>query len=382
MSFVGLPECASFPVRNDPPTVLEYTAAEWWVRECYANYFRGMLPAPQLITWQLQRFFFSYEPLDPVLDLVMTLLERDFRNALSPRLVKRFGQLLRANALEAELLALLKEITPGGALKPDMLGISAGRTLAFDGVEVGTVKTAQSTWDELNLKLGIIKDVIIPQLKIELPQLAIRLSRGFKSVSVPVDFSVKGSACRLSRWQRVLPLPVRISRNGNARTADWICFHPSMTWQPTGAPAAAGPGDPQGSDGLFLYHIHRAGIPKLPEKVRQNLERELRRWRQGQGLVLELNPAYAYTFQQSQSDWSPEAKMLFGYVGLGALVIMGVALAWEIGLIAGAAALAEEGLVALAASPGVFVSAMSEASAIARILWPVAIGASQWLPTK
>lgn len=340
------------------------------------------MTAPQLITWQLQRFFFSYEALDPVLDLIMTILERDFRNALSPRLIKQFAQLMRAGGTEAELLALLKEITPGGALKPDMLGISAGRTLLLDAVEVGTVKTAKSTWDELNHKIGILKDVVIPQLKIELPQLAIRLSRGFQSFSVPLDFSVKGSAFRMTRWQRVLPLPVRISRTGNAPTADWICFHPSVTYQPTGAPSTTTGGDPTGADGLFLYHIHRATLPNLPDKVRQNLERELRRWRQGQGLVLELNPAYAFTFQQSKSDWSPEAQILFGYLGLGALVVMGVALAWELGLIAGAAALAEQGLAALAATPAVFVSAMSEASAIARMLWPVAVGVAQWLPVK
>ncbi|MER9117120.1 hypothetical protein NKH93_10890 [Mesorhizobium sp. M0954] len=382
MSFLGLPECASFPVRNDPPNVLEYTAAEWWVRECYASYFRGTLPVPQLITWQLQRFFFNYDPLDPVLELVMTVLERDFRNVLNPRLVKQFMRLVKAQAPHTELLALLKEITPGGARKPDMLGISASRNLVFDGVEVGTVKTAQSTWDELNEKLTIIKDVIVPQLKIEMPQLAIRMSKGFQSFSVPLDYTVKGSAFRMTRWQRVLPLPVRISGKGNARSADWICFHPSMTWQPAGAPPAGGGGEPQGSDGLFLYHIHRATLPNLPEKVRQNLEQELRRWRQGHGLVLELNPAYAFTFQQSKSDWSPEAKMLFGYLGLGALVVMGVALAWELGLVAGAVMLAEEGLLALAATPQVFITAMAEASALARFLWPIAVSAAQWLPAK
>jgi hypothetical protein len=155
-----------------------------------------------------------------------------------------------------------------------------------------------------------------------------------------------------------------------------------MTWQPAGSPPTGGSGEPQGSDGLFLYHIHRATLPNLPDKVRQNLEQELRRWRQGHGLVLELNPAYAFTFQQSKSDWSPEAKMLFGYLGLGALVVMGVALAWELGLVAGAAMLAEEGLLALAATPQVFMTAMAEASALARFLWPIAVSGAQWLPAK
>ncbi|MBJ7988137.1 hypothetical protein JDS94_29835, partial [Bacillus cereus] len=81
-------------------------------------------------------------------------------------------QLMKTGASDVQLRDFLKEITPGGALKPDMLGISAQRILYFDAVEVGTVKTAKSTWDELNHKLGVIKDVIIPQLKIELPNLS------------------------------------------------------------------------------------------------------------------------------------------------------------------------------------------------------------------
>ena len=381
MSFIDIPECATFPVRQEPPTVFEYTAAEWWVRELYARYFREKFTAPQLITWQLERFFFNYDPLDPVLDLVMTMLERDLRNILNPRLVKTFWRLMKSNASEAELLALLKEITPGGALKPDMLGISAARALYFDGVEVGTVKTAQSTWDELRHKLGIIKDVIVPQLKIELPILALRLGRGRRSVSIPVDFIIKGSSFRMTRWERVLPLPVRISGKGKVRTADWICYHPTMTWRPPGAPTpTVGPEGPQGNDGLVIYHIHRATIPNLPEKVRQALEGELRKWKQQQGLILELNPALVYAFRQSQNDWSPEAKILLGYLGLGALIIMGVAIAWEIGLIAGGAALAEEGLIALAASPQLFISAIVDAAAVVSRLVPAVVSIAPLLP--
>lgn len=381
MGFLRIAECANLPARTEPPNVLEYTAAEWWVRDQYVRYFREKHDIPQLITWQLQRFFTTYDPVDPVLELVMTIIERDFRNVLNPRLVKKFKALLKDKGSQADLLALLKEITPGGALKPDMLGISAADVLEFDGLEVGTVKTAKETWDELNNKLGVLNSVVLPQVKIELPNLALKMSGGVRSVRVPRSFAVKGSAFRLPRWARVLPLPVQINKSGNATTVDWICYHPTAVWYPPNAPMP-GPTDPdpEGTDGLVIYHIHRATIPQLPARVRNYLEGELRKWRQQQGLVLELNPAFVGVFQASKSDWSPEAQQIFGYFGLVAFVVLGVALAWELGLIAGGVALAADGLAALGASPALLPEVLGDGAAIASRLWPAAVTVAPLLP--
>ena len=56
-------------------------------------------------------------------------------------------------------------------------------------------------------------------------------------------------------------------------------------------------------------------------------------------------------------------------------MIMGMAVAWEIGLIGGGAALAEEGLIAPAASPQLFASAIVDAArqllAASGLLWLV-----------
>jgi len=381
MGFLKIAPCSGIPERSDPPNVLEYTAAEWWVRDRYVQYFREKHPIPQLVTWQLQRFFTAYDPVDPVLDLVMTIIERDFRNVLNPRLVKKFTDLLKAKAPQSELLALLKEITPGGALKPDMLGISAADVLEFDGLEVGTVKTAKATWDELNHKLGILKTVVLPQVKIELPNLALRMSRGRQSFRIPHDFVIKGSSFRLPKWALVTPLPVRISQVGTVETVDWICYQPTTVWYPPGAqlPGANDP-DPEGTDGLVIYHIHRAPIPKLPPGIRNFLENELRKWRQQERLILELNPAFVPVFQADKANWSPETMRLFGYLGLAALVLLGVAVAWEIGLIAGAAAVAVDGLGALAAAPEVLLTALNDAAMIASRLWPAAVTAAPLLP--
>lgn len=382
MGFLRLATCASLPERPDPPNVLEYTAAEWWVREQYVRYFREQHRYPQLVTWQLQRLVMNYDTADPVLDLVMTVLEHDFRNALSPRLVRKFLALEKSGAPQSELLALLKEISPGGALKPDMMGISSTSVLEFDGVEVGTVKTAKGTWDELNYKLGIVNTVILPQVKLELPNLAISMSRGFKSIgAMPTSFTVKASSFRLAEYARIVPLPVRIGETGTVQTADWICFHPTAVWYPPGTPQPSPTAvDPEGTDGLVIYHIHRAPLPQLPKRVRTFLEGELRKWRQQEGLVLELNPAHVGVFRDSKSDWAPEAQMLFGYFGLTALVVMGVALAWEVGLIAGGAALAVDGLAALAGSAEALGTAIAEGAAFASRLWPVAVSAASLLP--
>ncbi|MEV5491080.1 hypothetical protein AB0L47_24290 [Streptomyces bobili] len=383
-----LNECWKWPVRQSRPSVLEYTAAEWWVRERYGFWFRENRGIPQLITWQLTRFFESYTPGDPVLEVAMEVLEDDFKNVFSDKFVQRFNRLLKnRSASHAELLYLLKEAQPGGALKPDMLGITADRsTLAFDALEVGTEGTAQSTYDELHKKLRILQSEVIPQIKLRLAGLSARYTDRRRSLSVPSAFSALPSTFRLKPWAYILPLPVNISVQGNARYADWICFHPSKSWTPRGSGAPGSGGVPAGSpvargvDGLYLYHIHRATLPNLPDAVRSSVDQELRRWRQNNGFVLELNPAFAFAMKESQSDWSPEAQAMFAYLGAGALLLCFVWVAWEVGLIAGGAAALDAGLTALAESPAVFTNAIRGAAQLAPRLWPAAVGAAPLMP--
>jgi hypothetical protein len=143
--FFGNTECLGFPVRDEAPNALEYTAAEYWVRESYRRYFLANGGIPQLTTWGLERFFSITDTGDPVLELTMELLDSDFKNLFTNAIIKKFTQMLANGASSAAINALLREAGFGGARKPDMLGISAGRTLLFDSVEVGTVRTAQST---------------------------------------------------------------------------------------------------------------------------------------------------------------------------------------------------------------------------------------------
>jgi hypothetical protein len=379
--FFGNTECLGFPVRDEAPNALEYTAAEYWVRESYRRYFLANGGIPQLTTWGLERFFSITDTGDPVLELTMELLDSDFKNLFTNAIIKKFTQMLANGASSAAINALLREAGFGGARKPDMLGISAGRTLLFDSVEVGTVRTAQSTYDELGEKMGILRSAVIPQLKLRLPALAARSARGMVSMSIPLDFVVRPSAFRLSQFEMIMPLPVRINSTSGKTIIDWICYHPSTNWRPGGAASApASPGERTGTDGLIIYHIHQTTLPDVPASIRRAITEELNRWKQAQGYILELNPALVAAFTFNKSAWSREALQLFALLGIGGLVLIMVGIGWESGLFAGAAAIVEAGLTAAASSPAAFAAAMRGTAALANELWPLAVGAAPLIP--
>lgn len=379
-----LDECWGWPIRAEAPTALEYTAAELYIRQLYKNHFQQK-PKPQIVTWQYERFFTGYETGDPVIEVVMETLEQDFRNVFSNSLVKRYWKAVRDRKPIAFLRQLLLEAAAGGARKPDMLGIHAdGSRLVFDAVEVGTEKTAKSTYDELQEKLAQLRNPVLPILRLKLELLAHRHYARGENIAVPQDFTIAGSAFRPQDHQWVLPLPIRISTSGSVRYADWICFHPSKGWRPgVGYPLATSlPGADQrrGTDGLLIYYIHRALLPNLPDRVARDVRQQLGRWRYEQGLTLELNPALAMSLKKSQSDWSPEALQLFAVLGVGAAIILLVLAAWEVGLVAGGAAVAEAGLVALSEAPLLLFNAIRSAALLATQLNPAAFGMLPFVP--
>jgi hypothetical protein len=128
----NLDGCGSAMVRPDPPTVLEDSAAELWVLHWYRQHFQAKHPLPQHVTWQLARLYeiSEAERLDEVIGLTMKTMDRDFRNPLLPSAVKRFRQMLKGGERGETLTTFLKEISPGGSLKPDMLGISCSASPA------------------------------------------------------------------------------------------------------------------------------------------------------------------------------------------------------------------------------------------------------------
>jgi len=298
------PMCQGYPVRKERPTTFEYVAAELWVRELYRKYFRVNGGEPQIITWQYERFYTQYETADDVLDITMSLLESDFRNVFTDAVRRKWDSLIKKNAPEATLLELLRQAAPGGSRKPDMLGIHAGATLLFDSVEVGTDKTAESTFKELTDKMAIIDQEVVPQIKLRLPALQRRYASRGMTTSIPSDFVVRASPFRLEPWAKVLPLPI-VAGDEGVREVDWICYHPTDTWAPasaSGSSSASSSGG-LGTDGIILYHIHRASLPRLPQEVRSRMRKELDRLEAERSGLLELNPALLGAFVRNKSEW-------------------------------------------------------------------------------
>lgn len=373
MSGPGFWPCWAWKIRDERPTTLEYTAAELWVRTQYQSWFAAQAAGrPNLVTWQLDRFFSSYDTGDDVLGLVMEVMDSDFRNVFSHSFVRRFTKLMNGRGTPGDLLRLLAEAAPGGALKPDMLGIvNDGTRVLFDAVEVGTVKTAKSTYDELHMKLNTLRTSVIPVVQLRLP-----LLQAQRRKSLTPNFEVRASPFRLEEWAKIMPLPVRIGKEGSVTTADWICFHPTDSDVSGAAPTP----DRMGADGLVVYHIHRAEVGKLPRRVQQHAERQLEQWKQQRGLVLELNPAMAGAMRDSTSDWTPEGRRMLAYAGVAGLAILLLAAAWEVGVIEGAAVLAEKGLEAAAGTPAALRGALQLTSEFTQRLWPLATGAAPLVP--
>lgn len=399
----NLYQCGDYMVRPSRPSAFEYTAAELWVRFWYEDYFRSKFRIPQVVTWQLARFLeiLLEEARDPVVELTMKTLERDFRNPLLPSQILEFRKLLAGPSSDEDLRKFVKRISPGGSLKPDMLGISAHRVLEFDAVEVGTVKTADETYKELQHKLGVIQSTIVPQLKLTMPALAMKYAGGRgMGINVPQDFSVRASAFRLEPWQRVLPLPVQISGTGNVSYADWICYHPSSTYHAPDTPAERR--GLQGTDGLIIYHVHRARVPRLPKRVRDEVDKALRQWNWKHGRSFELNPALAFALKDTRSEWDPEHKEMFmlGLAGTAAVLLV-VAFAFVaieagvVGAVGGAlagggsaaggsqaGAAATGGLIRLVSNPALLRIFIADLAQLAQKLWPAAVAGSQTLVTQ
>lgn len=172
MSFLGQDECYGFPERLEKPTNFEWLAAELWVRFCYSEWFRVNHPAPSHVTWELDRLFSDIDTNSPVLQEVMKLLDKDFKSILGLNRKRILDIMKNTKKSDEALTPKLYEIKMGGNRKPDMLGLSVNNTrLLFDAVEVSTAKTADETWHELQSKLDALKNVIVPQLKLKLPEL-------------------------------------------------------------------------------------------------------------------------------------------------------------------------------------------------------------------
>jgi hypothetical protein len=96
----GLP-CDQLPLRTDPPTPFEYTAAELFIRYQYERDIRVRFPGTAVVTWQLDFLFqeFQAEAYSPAIATILKYLRSDFTNPLSTGRARQFAKSYRDGTL-------------------------------------------------------------------------------------------------------------------------------------------------------------------------------------------------------------------------------------------------------------------------------------------
>ncbi|MER5807390.1 hypothetical protein ABT143_04195 [Streptomyces sp. NPDC002033] len=372
----------------------EWIAAEVWVRYHFERYV-AELPGSTHVTHQLDRLQevfdliagqekgqggrppmsggeaasykrLSFQPSDPVLQMALRVLGEDFRNPISPSKVLELKKLLdpAAKTPAGVLIEAVRRLTPGGLLKPDMLGLqSYSGELTMEEVEVGTRQGGLETYKELQSKVSILEDPCAVRMRLE-------LARMQRSLQV----SARASTWRLHPALMLLPLPLHIdSATGKGVVSDWICFWPTnrARFQEHPRPETGRPG----YDGLVLYHVHRAEFDSslIPKSVKERINRAVREWERKQRAPgPTLVPELVTVMQADRRLFTEDGELFVFGIGAAALLAIFVWVAVEAGVIAGLAAAGRVGLSALAATPSVLSKGVVQMADFCRDFLPVA----------
>ncbi|MFI5828203.1 hypothetical protein ACIA6C_13155 [Streptomyces sp. NPDC051578] len=318
---------------------------------------------------------FSVQPSDPVLRMALQVLSEDFRYPLSPGKVLEFQKLFdpAAKTPAGVLIEALRKLTPGGLLKPDMLGLQSYGELAMEEVEVGTRKGGLATYKELQIKLSILEDPCAVRMRLELA----RMQRSFQ-------VGVRASTWRLHPALMLLPLPLHIdttSRKGVV--SDRLCFWPTSRARFNEYPRPE-TGRP-GYDGLVLYHVHRAAFDSslIPKSVRERMNQAVREWaRKQRAPGPTLVPELVTVMQADRRLFPKDGELFLAGLGATALLALFVWVAVEAGVIAGLAAAGQEGLSALAAAPAVLAKAVVSMAEFSRAFLAVATQLAFTVPPR
>ncbi|MFD7097575.1 hypothetical protein [Streptomyces xanthophaeus] len=381
----------------------EWVAAELWVRHHFGRHI-GELPGSTHVTHQLDRLQEVFDlivgeekgrggrpplasgdalpytrtrfrPSDPVLQMALQVLSEDFRNPVSPGKVLEFKKLLdpAAKTPAGVLIEAVRRLTPGGQLKPDMLGLQAyGGELGMEQVEVGTRKGALATYKELQGKLSVLEDPCAVRMRLELA----RMQRSLR-------VSARASTWRLHPALMTVPLPLHIdSATGKGVVSDWLCFWPTNRARFQEYPRPEGR---PGYDGLMLYHVHRLEFDSesVPKSVRELMKRAAREWeRKQQAPGPALVPELVTVMQSDRRLFTREGELFVTGLGAAALLALFVWVAVEAGVIAGLGAAGRAGLSALAATPALMAQAVAATAKFARDFLAVATQLAFTLPTR
>ncbi|MFD7830884.1 hypothetical protein [Kitasatospora sp. NPDC059803] len=387
------------PPRAEPPTVFEYLAAELWVRHHFGTDFEAR-PGATWVTFQLDRIGewwgtpgrgrldqqdalpyarLTQQPPDPVLRMVLQVLSEDLRNVFPAAKVEAITRMLKDRSTPAvKLVKAIRELTPGGALKPDMLGTQNHvPELRLEALEVGTEGGALDTHRELQGKISVLRD---PCGRMIGNRLAVMQQTAVKQL--PDTVVGAGTDWRLGAGLMVLPMPLNVTEANGETSVDWICYWPTNRAEFKDHPRPAN-GRP-GYDGLVLYHIHRVPLRsvQLPDKIREAMLRLIAARQRARTLGPTLLPELATAVQRDQRLFTREGELFLAGLGAGALLALGIWAAAGAGLVAGLATVAKGGLVAAAGAPEVFVGAVAGAARLADELWPAVSQLGYLLPAR
>ncbi|MFJ2192831.1 hypothetical protein ACIOJE_33640 [Kitasatospora sp. NPDC087861] len=385
--------------REEPPTVFEYLAAELWVRHHFGSDFEAR-PGATWVTFQLDRLGewwgtprrdqlnpqdalpyarLTPQPPDPVLRMVLQVLSEDLRNTFPVAKVEAITRMLKDKSTPAvKLVKAIRELTPGGALKPDMLGIQNHvPELRLEALEVGTEDGALDTYRELQGKISVLRDPcgrMIGNRLAVMQQTAVR--------QLPDTVVCAGTDWRLGAGLMVLPMPLNVTEVNGDTYVDWICYWPTNRVDLRDYPRPAN-GRP-GYDGLVLYHIHRVSLKsvQLPDKIREAMLHLIAARLRARSLGPALLPELATAVQRDRRLFTREGELFLAGLGVGALLALGVWAAAGAGLVAGLAGVAKGGLVAAASAPEVFVGAVAGAARLADELWPAVSQLGYLMPAR
>ncbi|MFG2848063.1 hypothetical protein ACGF12_33565 [Kitasatospora sp. NPDC048296] len=374
--------------RDEPPTVFEYLAAELWVRHHFGADFDAR-PGATWVTFQLDRISewwgsprrdrldpedalpygrLTLQPQDPVLRMVLQVLSEDLRNVFPTAKVEAIKRMLKDRSTPAvKLIKAVRELTPGGALKPDMLGIQNHvPELRMEALEVGTEQGALDTYRELQGKISVLRDPcgrVIENRLLAMQRTAVK--------QLPFTVVATGTDWRLGAGLMILPMPVNVIEQNGETYVDWLCYWPTNRAEFREYPRPAN-GRP-GYDGLVLYHIHRVPLRavQLPDKIREAMLNVIRARQRSRALGPTLVPELAVAIERDRRLFTPEGELFLAGLGAVGLLALGVWAAVGTGVVAGLAAVAKGGLVAAAAAPEVFVGAVAAAAKVADQLWSV-----------
>src|SRR4051794_28257629 len=155
----------------------EWLAAQLWVYWHYRQWFSANAGQNQFIMadtefemlFGIDKFF--TRPNDHFARIVWDTIVQDFRNAHTDAFWKKLKRMLDdPSASPAYVTEFIRTAREGGRRKPDMLGVEIGINpgVRFDLVEVGTEKTGDSTYSELNDKLRILRERVAPIVTLRL----------------------------------------------------------------------------------------------------------------------------------------------------------------------------------------------------------------------